>query len=213
MASPAAVLDLYRHQQRLYDATRRHFQLGRDTLIGGLVPPDGGAILEIGCGAARNLVTVAETYPDARLYGIDVAPAVLEAAGQSVAEAGLAPRVRLAQANAATFDPEELFGVNQLDRIYACYVLSTVPDWQAVLDHACTMLAPGGSLHVVDFGTCHGLPGITRTGLYAWMRRFEVTPREHLETVLAATAVRHGLQPFFVLLYRGYATYGVLTRR
>lgn len=213
MASPASTMDLYRYQRRIYDATRGHLLLGRDTLIGGLVPPDDGTVLEIGCGAGRNLIAVAERYRDARLYGIDVPPVMLQTAGQSVANAGLAARVRLARADAATFDPEALFGVAGLDRIFASYVLSTAPGWQAVLDRACTMLAPGGSLHVVDFGTCRGLPRVAKAGLHAWLRPFGVTPREDLEAVLAMTAARHGLQPFFACLYRGYAAYGVLTRR
>ena len=214
-ASPAAEsMDrIYRYQRFVYDATRRHFLLGRDTLIGGLVPPDGGTVLEIGCGTARNLIVVAERYRDARLYGIDVSAAMLETAGQCVASAGLAARIRLAQADATTFDPAALFGVPQPDRIFISYVLSMVPGWQAVLDRACTMLGPGGSLHVVDFGTCHGLPRAARAGLHAWLQRFDVTPREDLDVVLASTAVRHGLGIFFAPLYRGYAAYGVLTRR
>lgn len=211
--SPATALDLYRYQRRAYDATRRHFLLGRDTLIGGLVPPDGGSVLEIGCGTGSNLIAVADRYPDARLYGIDVSPAVLDTAGQSVANAGLAACIRLAQADAMTFDPAALFGISALDRIFASYTLSTMPAWQAVLDRACTMLAPGGSMHVVDFGTCHGLPRAARAGLHAWLRRFDVTPREDFEAVLASTAARHRLQPFFAPLYRGYTAYGVLTRR
>lgn len=211
--SPATVLDRYRYRRRAYDATRRHFLLGRDTLIGGLVPPDGGSVLEIGCGTGANLIGVADRYPDARLYGIDASPAVLEAAGQSVANAGLAARIRLAQADAMTFDPAALFGIGAPDRIFASYTLSAMPAWQAVLDRACAMLAPGGSLHVVDFGACHGWPRAARAGLHAWLRRFEVAPREDLETVLATTAARHGLHPFFAPLYRGYAAYGVLTRR
>jgi S-adenosylmethionine-diacylgycerolhomoserine-N-methlytransferase len=211
--SSATALDLDRHQRRLYDATRRHFLLGRDTLIAGLVPPDSGFVLEIGCGIGSNLIAVADRYPDARLYGIDVSSAMLATAGQNVAHAGLAARIRLAQADATTFDPAALFDVAKLGRIFASYVLSTVPAWPAVLDHACTMLGQGGSLHVVDFGTCHGLPRAVRAGLQAWLRRFDVTPPEDFEAVLAMTAARHGLQPFFAPLYRGYAAYGVLTRR
>jgi S-adenosylmethionine-diacylgycerolhomoserine-N-methlytransferase len=211
--SPASALNLYSYQQRIYDATRQRFLLGRDTLIAGLVPPDGGSVLEIGCGAGRNLIAVAERYRDARLYGIDSSPAMVETAGQSVAHAGLAARIRLARADATTFDPKTLFGVRRLDRIFVSYMLSGMPAWQAVLDRACSMLAPNGSLHVVDFGACRGLPYAAREGLQAWLRRLEVTPRAELETVMATTAARHGLQLFFAPLYRGYAAYGVLTGR
>ena len=47
---------IYRYQRHLYDVTSRHFLLGRDTLISGLLPPDGGTVVEVGCGTARNLI-------------------------------------------------------------------------------------------------------------------------------------------------------------
>lgn len=47
----AALMDrTYRHQRRIYDATRAYFLLGRDHLIAQLAPPEGGRVLEIACG-------------------------------------------------------------------------------------------------------------------------------------------------------------------
>ncbi len=204
---------IYRYQRYIYDVTRRHYLLGRDTLIEGLVPPDRGSVLEIGCGTARNLIRAAERYRDASFYGIDVSAAMLETAARRVSGAGLAARVRLAQGDATSFSPGAIFNRDQLDRVFISYALSMIPDWRGVLDRAAPMLAPGGSLHIVDFGRCEGLPRAARAGLYAWLAKFAVTPRENLEAALAQTGARHGLEMFFAPLYRGYAAYAVLTRR
>ena len=213
-SSAAAGMDRhYRYQRFIYDATRRHYLLGRDTLIDGLVPPDRGSVLEIGCGTARNLIHAARRYRDARLFGIDISAAMLETAAKRVAAAGLAGRIRLAQDDATAFDTLAIFGIEQFDRIFVSYALSMIPGWQDVLEGAIGALAPRGSLHIVDFGRCEGLPRLARSALYAWLAHFSVTPRPDLEPVMRATAARHGLDAFFTPLHRGYAAYGVLTRR
>ncbi len=145
LSSAAAGMDRhYRYQRFVYDLTRRHYLLGRDTLIGGLVPPDGGSVLEIGCGTARNLIHAARRYPDVRLFGIDISAAMLETAGKHVAAAGLAGRIRLAQDDATTFDTEATFGIGRFDRIFISYALSMIPGWHDVLDRAAGGSGPAG---------------------------------------------------------------------
>ena len=63
----AAHMDgIYRYQRYIYNASRKYFLLGRDHLIERLRPPDGGTVLEIGCGTGRNLILAARRYPNAR---------------------------------------------------------------------------------------------------------------------------------------------------
>ncbi len=45
---------IYRYQRYIYDATRKYFLLGRDTLLDELDPPDGGSVLEVGCGTGAT---------------------------------------------------------------------------------------------------------------------------------------------------------------
>ena len=203
---------IYRHQRHLYDSTRKYYLLGRDRLIEGLSPPAGGRVLEVGCGTARNLVSVARRYPEALLFGIDISSEMLISARQTVAREGLAPRIRLAQADATRFDPALLFGVPSFSRIFISYSLSMIPEWRAALGQALAWLPPGGELHIVDFGGQEELPRWFRHGLRRWLAQFHVDPRDGLEAELAARAGHAGTLRTFERPHRGYAQYAVFRR-
>jgi S-adenosylmethionine-diacylgycerolhomoserine-N-methlytransferase len=203
---------IYRHQRFIYDLTREYYLLGRDRLIAELAPPPAGSILEIGCGTARNLIKAAARYPGTTLYGIDLSSMMLRSAASSVARRGLAHRIRLGFGDATRFDAHELFAIASFDRIFMSYTLSMMPDWQGALHHALRLLAPHGSLHVVDFGACERLPPVFKRGRDAWLRRFSVTPRTALVPELHALARDHACQLNTASPFRGYAIYAVLRR-
>ena len=203
---------IYRHQRFIYDLTREYYLLGRDRLIAELAPPPAGSVLEIGCGTARNLIQAAGLYPSAKLYGVDLSSMMLRSAAGGVARRGLAHRVRLGFGDATSFDAQELFAVASFDCIFMSYTLSMIPDWQGALRHALRLLAPHGSLHVVDFGACERLPPAFKRGLDAWLRRFSVTPRTALVPELHALARDHACQLNTASPFRGYATYAVLRK-
>jgi S-adenosylmethionine-diacylgycerolhomoserine-N-methlytransferase len=208
-AAHAALLDrVYRRQRHIYDLSRRFFLFGRDRLIASLQPPPGGHVLEIGCGTARNLISVARRYPGTACYGVDLSRQMLATARQSVALAGLAGRIHLGEGDAADFDAARLFGRARFDRIFFSYSLSMMPPWPRALDHAAALLADGGRLHVVDFGQQEGLPRWFRSALFGWLAHFHVAPRAELEKALAEVAGRRGAQVAFTPLYRGYAWAG-----
>src|ERR1700759_354636 len=167
---------IYRHQRHIYDLTRKYYLLGRDRLIARLAPPPGVRVLEIGCGTARNLVRAARAYPDADFFGIDISHAMLDTARHTVGREQLTGQIRLARADATRFDPALLFGVPGFSRIFISYSLSMIPGWRAVLARALTWLAPGGELHVVDFGGQEHLPGWFKGSLRQWLKLFHVTP-------------------------------------
>lgn len=205
----AALMDAtYRHQRLFYDLTRRYYLLGRDRLIARLAPPPGSRILEIACGTGRNLDRIGRAYPECRLYGLDISEEMLRSARTK-----LDGTAALAQADACRFDSARLFGVAGFDRIVLSYSLSMIPDWHGALAEAARHLAPGGELHIVDFGTQSGLPNWFRTGLRAWLRKFHVTPRDDFGRVLTCVADATGSTAQTESLYRGYAQSGVLVRR
>jgi S-adenosylmethionine-diacylgycerolhomoserine-N-methlytransferase len=203
-AGHAALMDgVYRRQRHIYDLTRKYYLLGRDRLIEDLAPPPGGAVRELGCGTGRNLSLVARRHPSAKLFGIDISSRMLETASANFRRAGL--RVALAQADATTFDAKTLFGRETFDRVFVSYSLSMIPQWQRALAAALDATAPGGSLHLVDFGRQEHLPGWFRAGLRAWLRRFHVTPRDELHEVLESESRKAGASCRFDSLFGGYA--------
>jgi S-adenosylmethionine-diacylgycerolhomoserine-N-methlytransferase len=213
MDAAAARMDaIYRGQRHIYDLTRKYYLLGRDRLIRGLAPPPGGTVLEVGCGTARNLIAAARAWPDARCHGFDISAEMLDTARASVRRAGLKDHIRLARGDASAFNGRALFGQAEFDRIFLSYTLSMIPDWRGALDQAAQALAPGGRLHIVDFGQQEQLPRWWRTALFAWLARFDVTPRAELEAALQDVAARHGLALSFHSLHRGYAWSAVLAR-
>ncbi len=203
---------IYRTQRYFYDLTRRPYLLGRTALIHDLAPPVGGHVLEIGCGTAWNLIRAADRYPETHFYGLDVSHAMLETARQSVGRRGLSGRIKLAHADATSFNATELFGLCEFDRIFVSYALSTIPDWTRVVVQAMEALAPGGSLHIVDFGQCEQLPAAFRDLLFAWLARFSVTPVRDFEHEICRLARSASLTGEVGQLYRGYAVCAVLTR-
>lgn len=192
---------IYRHQRHFYDATRKYYLLGRDELIEALAPPEAGTVLEIGCGTGRNLLSVRRRYPAARLYGLDISEAMLETARAH----SQGRNIVYATADAAAFDPQALFGVAHFDRVFISYALSMIPPWQAVLASASRMLAPGGELHIVDFGQQERLPGLFRRGLRTWLSWFHVTPRAELRGEVEDVARQAGALVEFRAVKRGYA--------
>ncbi len=202
----AGLMDrLYRHQRHIYDATRKFYLLGRDGMIAGLATPKGGSILEIGCGTGRNLIKLARSYPDTACYGLDVSEEMLVTARSNVTRARLSDRITLVQADATRFDPQALFGRHGFDRVVISYALSMIPPWQGVVIQALRTLAPGGSLHIVDFGDQAALPRPFKAVLNHWLRLFHVTPRRELADTVASLAEAEGGRAHTEQLYRGYA--------
>ncbi|MFL9826063.1 class I SAM-dependent methyltransferase [Rhodoplanes sp. SY1] len=196
---------MYRRQRHLYDLTRKYYLLGRDDLIERLTPRPGDRVLEIGCGTGRNLVRAARRWPQARFFGVDVSTEMLASAAEAIARAGFGGRVAIAHADAVTLDPAAVFGEPRFERVYFSYTLSMIPDWHGALDRALGLVAPGGEVQIVDFGGQERLPGSFRTALRAWLALFHVTPRDQLETRLAARAQALGAALTVERPYRGYA--------
>ena len=187
MTEHAALMDrIYRRQRYIYDFTRKYYLFGRDRLIRNLALTPGARAIEVGCGTARNLVKIAQAYPGAALFGLDASAEMLESSTASIRRAGLTGRVKLVQAYAEDLSPG-LFGETApFDAIVFSYSLSMIPDWRKALRAAHAALAPGGHIHVVDFGDLEGLGPVGARILRAWLRLFHVAPREELLKTIEA---------------------------
>lgn len=190
--------EVYRYQRLFYDVTRKYYLLGRDHLIHEINAEPGDRILEVACGTGRNLAKIGKSYPQARLYGFDISDQML-----TTARAKLAGKAKLARGDACAYDPNSLFNETSFDHIVLSYSLSMIPDWQAALRESVRHLAPGGTLHIVDFGDQAGLPGWFRRLLLNWLARFHVSPRDDLAAAVAALPGQATFSP----LYKAYAYY------
>jgi len=185
--SHALLMDrIYRTQRRFYDATRKYYLFGRDRLIADLALQPGETLAEIGCGTARNLIAIARRYPETELYGLDASAEMLRTAQAAVHRSGLSDRIGLAQGYAETLTPETFALTKPLNHIVFSYSLSMIADWRGALAAATAALAPGGLIHVVDFGDLKGLPAPAARMLRSWLAQFHVVPREALLSALEA---------------------------
>lgn len=201
---------MYRYQRHIYDLTRKYYLFGRDRTIEQLNVPVGGSLLEVGCGTGRNMLLVCRRFPSARLYGLDISQEMLISARSNFRGLKQMPDFRVADATA--FSPAD-FGAEGFDRVMVSYALSMIPDWTSAIDASLDAVAPGGELHIVDFGQQEGLPRWFRAMLKGWLKKFHVTPRADLLTVLEEKAAARGMSVKTEKIGHGYAWRAVATRR
>jgi S-adenosylmethionine-diacylgycerolhomoserine-N-methlytransferase len=137
----------YSGQAEAYDDFRKRLLHGREDLCNLLPIPEGGVWMDMGGGTGSNLEAVGERINTARkVYVVDLATSLL-AMARKRAEARGWQHVQAVEADATTFVPEE----GTVDLITFSYSLTMIPDWFRALEHALTLLKPGGHIGVVDF--------------------------------------------------------------
>ena len=67
-----------------------------------------------------------------------------------------------------------------------------IPAWRETIAHALDLLAPGGSLHIVDFGDQAGLPAWFRELLAKWLELFHVRPARRARERIRGPSPRQG---------------------
>ncbi len=134
----------YGPQADAYDAFRERLLHGREELVTHLPAGPGATVVELGGGTGRNL-----DFFGARLDGfaraevVDLCAPLLEIARSRIAGRS---NVRIVEADATAYRPDRA-----VDCVYFSYALTMIPDWFRAIDNALGMLAPGGTLGVVDF--------------------------------------------------------------
>lgn len=201
---------IYRGQRHIYDLTRKYYLFGRDRAIAGLDARPGQSLLETGCGTGRNLLLAARRFPGLRLHGLDISREMLETARAKFAAADVA--ATFVAGDAARFAPAD-FGLAGFDRILISYALSMIPDWKATVIASLDALAPGGALHIVDFGDQNGLPRWLKAALRAWLRKFHVAPRDEMPAFLETLCRERDLALTVERIGGGYAIRAVIQRK
>lgn len=108
----------------------------------------GHRVLDLGCGTATLTLLIKQTHPDAEVTGLDGDPKALEIAREKVVGSGLA----------ITLDEGMAFSLpypdNSFDRVFSGLLFHHLTRENKIraLKEAYRVLAPGGELHVADWG-------------------------------------------------------------
>ncbi len=143
-----AMKNYYAFQAKIYDATRWSFLFGRNSVLNHIPLPNDAPIkiLEVGCGTGVNLRSLANVYPNAELYGLDVSGDMLRQAKKNLSE--FADRLTLLE---EPYQKGDKFN-KTFDIILFSYALTMInPQWQELLEQAPHDLTEQGVVVVVDF--------------------------------------------------------------
>lgn len=156
----------YAGQAKGYDDFRRRLLAGRAELYQSLPALPGGVWLDLGGGTGANLEHVADRLSAMKkVYVIDLSESLLAVARERIA-ARRWTNVEAILDDVTRFVPAE----GCTDLITFSYSLTMIPDWFAAIDHALSLLRPGGLIGVVDFYVSrkYPTPGLCRHRW--WMR-------------------------------------------
>ena len=137
----------------MYDRLNRVQSLGLDALwrrralarLAGEAPSL-RRILDLATGTADFAIAAARRFPDARVTGVDLTPAMLDVGRRKVEAAGLAGRVSLEEGNACALACADA----SFDAAACAFGFRNFPDRAAALCEVARVLAPGGLLLVLE---------------------------------------------------------------
>ncbi|MBD0337161.1 MAG: methyltransferase domain-containing protein, partial [Cyanobacteria bacterium Co-bin13] len=129
------------------DAMRRRILAPLKQGLTALSPSGSGKVLDIACGTGRTLSLIRETLPKASLYGVDLSPAYLRKANQTLSQK---PSVlpQLVQANAESLP----FVDNYFEATVSVFLFHELPAVarQNVINEAFRVTRPGGTFVICD---------------------------------------------------------------
>lgn len=170
----------YSGQAEAYDDFRKRLLKGRQELYSAIAAPEGGTWIDMGGGTGANLDYLGEQLPRlGKAYVLDLSPSLLAVARQRIAQRGWS-NVETVEADATTYQPPS----GPVDVVTFSYSLTMIPDWFAAVEHALSILKPGGILGVVDFYVARKYPAgglarhrwLTRTFWPTWFAMDNVFP-------------------------------------
>ena len=139
--------DSYVHGYDVTEATRLQDQASTlvELLHSDTSYPAGSRVLEAGCSVGAQTITLSGKSPDAEITSIDISESSLEEARQRAAAAGL-KNVRFERADILSLP----FAPGSFHHVFVCFVLEHLPQPLEALHALKTMLAPGGTITVIE---------------------------------------------------------------
>lgn len=105
----------------------------------------GERLLEIGCGVGAVLGQIGLAHPEARLYGIDIDATQIAGARHHLNGLKL-QGVELVEGDGAALPWKD----HHMDRVRLVWVVEHLQDPLRVLQEACRVLRPGGTIHITE---------------------------------------------------------------
>ena len=133
------------HLAKTYDQRwQRYLHLTLSRAVGALRMTGPASVLDVGCGTGEFEQLAHQRFPEARLVGIDVTPAMLAMARGKFPDATWVTFL-LAQAEDLPVASE------RFDAVVSCSMLHHVEEPERLLRECARVLRPGGQLVVVDW--------------------------------------------------------------
>jgi len=137
----------------MYDRLNRVQSLGLDVMwrhraLAALARavPSPRQILDLATGTADFALAAARRFPDARVTGVDLTPAMLDVGRRKVEAAGLADRIALQEGDACALACASA----SADAVVCAFGFRNFPDRAAALREVARALRPGGCLLVLE---------------------------------------------------------------
>ncbi len=150
---PDFVQDMFQQIAPHYDFLNRLLSLRQDVcwrrrMVRRLNLSAGSRVLDVACGTADVALEVARRYPQSlyRAVGVDFAPAMLVLARKKILRAGLSSKILLAAADALDLP----FADETFNAITIAFGIRNIQDKRAVLKEFFRLLAPGGTLAILE---------------------------------------------------------------
>ncbi len=132
------------------------------------IPAD-GTVVELGCGPATVVPSLLQVIDDsAQIIGIDFSQQMIAIANRKK-EANGWHNVQFECMDMYDFSPAQ-----KVDAVVFCLALTAMPDYQKALDHALSILKPGGQLLIVDSIPLHSKWYHLLTNAYIYLKSLVV---------------------------------------
>ncbi|MDH6237101.1 methyltransferase domain-containing protein [Cryobacterium sp. CG_9.6] len=151
--------NVYETGARFYDALsgeRIIYRAGRERGVALLNLRPGDTVLDLGCGTGLNFdLLVRAVGPSGRVIGLDRSPQMLKVARRRLEVKGWSC-VRLIEADAASFDPQQVADQlpadsgDRVDAVFSSYAMSVFDDWRPAWERMRAVLRPDGRAAIVD---------------------------------------------------------------
>lgn len=156
----------YRPQAEYYDAFRARMLHGRDELFRLIPFPPDATWIDMGAGTGENVERIGDNQRKlSRIQLIDLSDSLLAVARQR-AERNRWENVEIQNCDVTRFEAEP----ESADVVTFSYSLTMIPDWFRALEHAKTLLRPGGLIGIVDFYVSRKFPDEERIR-HSWLTR------------------------------------------